>query len=81
MELEIRYGGRKRSLAPAVRIARRTARPLGTEIVHGDDVARDERQYKNLLDIGKNPRPLIGPIGMWSRGMIALLHSQSWKAS
>ena len=46
------YLGSKNSLAPAERMARRTALPLvRAEIVHDDDVAGLEGWDKNLIDI------------------------------
>ena len=46
------YFGRKKSLAPAARMAARIALPLwGAEIVHDDDVARLQRRHQDLFDI------------------------------
>jgi len=45
------YFGRKKSLAPAARMARRTALPLRAEIVDDDDVGRLERGPEDLLDV------------------------------
>jgi hypothetical protein len=45
------YFGRKNSLAPTDRMARRTALPLRAEIVEDDDVARPKGRHEHLLDI------------------------------
>src|ERR1700694_4234755 len=53
------YFGRKKSRAPAARMARGTAR---TKIVHDDDVAWPQRRDKNLFDIEQETLAVDRPV-------------------
>jgi hypothetical protein len=49
------YFGRKRSLAPAWRMAERTAFFVGAEIVHDHDVASCQGRDEDLFDVDLEP--------------------------
>src|ERR1700738_2108555 len=57
------YFGRKKSRAPAARVARRTALLLcEPKIVHDDDVAWPQRRDKNLFDIEQETLAVDRPV-------------------